>query len=634
MSIITVSGLSKAYGANDVFDNLNLKIEHGERIGLIGPNGEGKTTLLKLLAGLESPTTGIIQRKRGLRVGYLPQDPPPPDRRTLYEDVLEVFAHLRSQQAQLAELEHQLATAASDAAAQEQLLTRYGELQAAFEGAGGYDYEVHVRQVLGSLGFDESDYNQPLSHLSGGQRTRALLARLLLQEPDLLLLDEPTNHLDLEAVEWLEEKLLSWHGSLVVVAHDRYFLDKVTTRIWDLARGRLESYRGNYSHYAQQRAEREARQWEVWRQQQEFIARTEEYVRRYKAGQRSKQARGRLKRLERFKKEEAIERPTKERRLHLGLTTDIRSGDLVLATRNLEIGYDTPLFRCPDLEIRGGQRVALIGPNGVGKTTFLKAILGQVRPLRGRIRIGASVEIGYLAQASDDLDPSQSVLDAILDADPDMTIGEARNFLGRFLFSGDAVFQPIETLSGGQRSRVALARLTLKGANFLLLDEPTNHLDIASQEVLEAVLQSFPGTILLVSHDRYLVQALATDVWVIVEGTLHAYEGNWEDYRRQEAQELARAALEPEGTVGESQQAYERGREERRRRQEAEKRAEQAEALLVQIEEMERRLAKLGDELAIASQKRQLERVHQLGMEYQRTEQQVHALTEKWATLV
>ncbi len=643
MSLLVATGLSKAYGALDVFSGVDLRIEAGDRIGFVGANGAGKTTLLRILAGVEPPTTGDVARKRGLTVGYLPQDPPPAGERTLLEEMLEVFAGLQERAAALAEMEHRLAEAAAVGEdGYEALLEAYGQAQLAFEAAGGYDYEVRIRQVLGGLGFNEDEHDKPLAHLSGGERTRALLAKLLLQEPDLLLLDEPTNHLDLEAVEWLEETLLRWKGALVVVAHDRYFLDKVVSRIWDMSFGRVEAYRGNYSAYRAQKEMRLERQRRVWESQQEFIEKTEEFIRRNLAGQRTKEAQGRRTRLERFLRDEAVERPQEQPQIRLGLTTHIRSGDLVLATKDLAVGYDRPLFYCPDTEIRRGDRVALIGPNGAGKTTLLKTILGQIPPLSGRVRFGASVQVGYLAQAQAGLDPDETVLDSIL-AVRELPIGQARNFLGQFLFSGDDVFRPIGTLSGGQRSRVALARLTLQGANFLLLDEPTNHLDLDTQEILEQVLRAFPGTILLVTHDRWLVQALATHIWRVDGNELRVYKGNYDEYLRQRAAE-AEAKAKVEGKVNVEARAEaeragsngydrERAREERRQRKAAEKRAEAAAALEAQIHALEARLQELSIQLEAASVAGDVGKVHRLGVAYQETDSELHRLMVEWAEL-
>jgi ATP-binding cassette subfamily F protein 3 len=641
MSLLVGNQLGKAFGALDVFTGVDMRIEAGDRIGLVGANGAGKTTLLRILAGVEGSTAGSVQRQRGLTIGYLPQDPPPADDQTLHEAMQEIFEELRAQGEALRDLEHRLAdAAASQSDAYAALLEEYGHAQAIFETAGGYTYELWIAQVLNGLGFRTDEFEKPLAHLSGGERTRALLAQLLLRQPTLLLLDEPTNHLDLEAVEWLEETLLRWKGALVIVAHDRYFLDKVATRIWDMEFGGLDAYRGNYSHYVLQRQANRERQLKEWEAQQEFVGKTEEFIRRNLAGQRTREAQGRRTRLERFLDEEAISRPREERRIHLGLTTAIRSGDLVLATKDLAVGYELSLFTCPDTEIRRGERVALIGPNGAGKTTLLKTILGQLPPLAGRVRFGASVQVGYLAQAQAGLREDQTVLDAILEIQ-NLPLARARNFLGQFLFHGDDVFRTISTLSGGQRSRVALARLTLQGANFLLLDEPTNHLDIASQEILEDVMRRFPGTVLFVSHDRYLVQAIATHVWRVADEELRVYKGDYEDYLRQREIERAGMPAIPVASAAtgvsngrpDTEEERERARQERRLRKAAEKLAEQAAAMESQISQTEAHMVALETELAAASTAGDVARVQALGLRYQALDAELHRLMSAWAEL-
>jgi ATP-binding cassette, subfamily F, member 3 len=635
MSLLVATGLAKAFGAHDVFANMDLRVEAGDRIGFVGANGAGKTTLLRILAGVETQTAGDVARRRGLTVGYLPQDPPPARDLTLHAAMLEVFAPVLEQGRALREMEHRLAgAAASGSDGYEVLLETYGHAQTEFEIAGGYDYETRIRQTLGGLGFNEDEHDKKLAFLSGGERTRALLAELLLQRPDLLLLDEPTNHLDLEAVEWLEDMLLRWSGGLVIVAHDRYFLDKVANRIWDMNFGRLEAYRGNYSAFRTQKEMRLDRQRQEWESQQEFVERTEEFIRRNLAGQRTKEAQGRRTRLERFLRDEAIDRPQDQQQVRLGLTTQIRSGDLVLATKDLAVGYDRPLFYAEDAEIRRGDRVALIGPNGAGKTTLLKTVLGQVPPLQGKVRFGASVEVGYLAQAQAGLDPEESVLDSVLDV-RNLPLTQARNFLGQFLFRGDDVFRTIGTLSGGQRSRVALARLTLQGANFLLLDEPTNHLDLDTQEILEQVLRQFPGTILLVTHDRWLVQSLATQVWRVDGEELRVYKGNYEEYLKLRAGELG-APVKANGDEDKQSQVdadRERAREERRQRKAAEKRAEAAAAMEQQIHRLEARLASLSSQLEAASVSGDVAKVQRLGVEYQQTDAELHRVMSEWAEL-
>ncbi|MEA3341512.1 MAG: ABC-F family ATP-binding cassette domain-containing protein, partial [Chloroflexota bacterium] len=494
MSILTAHNLAKSYGPQDVFEAVSLEIPHGAKIALIGSNGSGKTTLLRLLAGLDEPGAGAIHRAKGLQIAYLPQQADFAGDGALREAMLKVFADLQAQAAKLRRLE----TAMADPAACDEALQRYGRTLEAFELAGGYTYEQRIEQVLSGLGFDEEDLARPVAQLSGGQKTRALLARLLLEEPDLLLLDEPTNHLDLAGMEWLESYLKAWPGAVVVVAHDRAFLDAVVERVWELEWGRLNRYRGDYTAYAVQRAERVARQQTEYERQQNHIARTEDFIRRNIAGQRSSAAQGRRKRLERL---ERIERSQEYQPLNLDLGDVARSGDLVLGLYDLVAGYDTaaPLLTAQEFELRRGQRVALLGPNGSGKTTLVRTLLSEIPSLGGDVRIGASVHPGYFAQGRANLNVEKTVIETILDAS-DMGISQARNLLGRYRFSGDDVFKRIGDLSGGEQARVALALLALQGANFLILDEPTNHLDILSQEVLQEALAEFGGTLLIVTH--------------------------------------------------------------------------------------------------------------------------------------
>jgi len=609
MSLLTAHGLSKYYGAQDVFQNLELSIARDDKIALVGPNGVGKTTLLRILVGIEEPTAGTVKRARGLRIGYLPQNPSFHSETTLYDEMLTALAPLRQQERHLAELMQRLAAAPEDT----QLMARYAKAQERFELAGGYDYPRRINTVLQGLGFSREMHHWPISLLSGGQITRALLARLLLEEPELLILDEPTNYLDLPALEWLESYLQAWAGALLVVSHDRRFLDRIATRVWELDHGRLETYRGNYQRYVQQKREREARRWREYQAQQKEIARTEAFIQRYKAGQRSKEAKGREKRLNRLQR---IEPPRRQRTMHLRLETGLRSGDQVLISETgLTVGYRSQpsgdganehvLFVSEPFLVQRGDRVALIGPNGCGKTTFLRTIMGEVTPLAGDVRLGASVQIGYLPQAPDWLQPERSVLEHILDIS-DLKVGEARSFLGRFLFSGDAVFKQAGQLSGGEQARLGLALLTLRGANLLLLDEPTTHLDVSAQEVLQSVLEAFPGTILLVSHDRYLIDALATHVWQIRDGKLITFEGNYSELVASQQQT-------------EKPQGKDRLRSATPRRQEREykcrarlRQQEALESLEQEIERLEAELAQTEQLLALASTAQDVERITEL----------------------
>jgi ATP-binding cassette subfamily F protein 3 len=631
MSIIVAERIAKSFDPNDIFWDVSCSIARGDRIALVGRNGTGKTTLLRILGGFERPTSGRVHRAKGLSIGYLPQEATLDGDGTLWQEMMTAFEALQSMEGRLRELEMQMA----DPAQAETALEAYAPLHERFEHQGGYTYQDRAKHVLMGLGFAPGEHNMPLAYLSGGQKTRALLARLLLESPDLLLLDEPTNHLDLQAIEWLEGYLNSWSGSVVLVAHDRYFMDRVVHKVWEMAFGQLETYSGNYSDYVQQREQRYERRLKEYRAQQEFVAKEEDYIQRYMAGQRSRQAKGRLKRLERFKRDRAIDQPREERTIQLRLQTPLRSGDKVVWTQDLLVGYDpaAPLFRCPDLDLRRGECVALLGPNGSGKTTFLKTVMGQIDPLDGYARLGASLKVGYFAQVHADLDPQKSVLDTILGV-KNLPLGEARNFLARFLFSGDDVFKHIAELSGGERSRVALAKLVLQRANFLLLDEPTNHLDIASQEVLEEVLDDFAGTIVLVTHDRYLVDRLATQLWIIdpTGQTMEVFPGTWDEYIevRSWQEQLPQARQTRDKWSEEQRQAR---RDEQRARRAEEARQQQVIEVEAEIHRLEEQIRALQDEIAGASRAQQAMRIHELATIYAELEAQLQQHLDLWTEL-
>lgn len=542
MPTLSCTQVGKSFGAERIFSNVTFQIDAHDRIGLVGPNGAGKSTLLNILAGREEPDEGTVSIARNTRLGYLTQYAGFQPQNTLREEMLTVFAELRIWEQELNELGQRMSSseAQDDATLYEQLLSHYDELQTRFEHAGGYTYEYRIEQVLDGLGFTKEQQTSPVTQLSGGQQTRAALGKLLLQEPDLLFLDEPTNHLDLEALEWLETYLSSWKGAMVVVAHDRYFLDRVVSRTIEMAFGRIEEYPGNYSKYLELREERMERRQREYEAQQAHIAHTEEFIRRYKAGQRSREARGRQKLLDRL---DRVERPQDFPELHFEFTSVTDSGLVVISTQKLAAGYGdrvndrvrqeddaSILVRVADMELLRGDRVGFIGPNGAGKTTVLRTLIGEIPPLSGQVHIGHNVRIGYYSQTHAGLDYERTILDEIRQVSALSEEG-ARSFLGRFLFSGDDVFKAIGALSGGERSRVALAKLTLQGANLLILDEPTNHLDLQSRQFLEEVLNEFEGTLLFVSHDRYFIDRLATKVWAIEDGVLIPYMGNYTEYR-------------------------------------------------------------------------------------------------------
>lgn len=630
MAILSASNLAKSFGADDIFAGVSVEIPHGAKIALVGANGIGKTTLLEVLIRRQEPSAGMVQHMKGLTIGYLPQRPQLSGERTLWDEMMTAFADLRAREARLAALAEQMSDPARPDL--DELIERYGREEHQFELDGGYTYETRARQVLQGLGFTPPDFTMPLTHLSGGQQTRALLARLLLEAPDLLVLDEPTNHLDINAIEWLESFLKAWPGALLLVSHDRYFMDSVVSTIWEMEWGRVEVYRGNYSHYVQQREQRLERLRKEYEAQQEFIAKEEDYIRRNIAGQNTAQAKGRLRRLERLKRDGLIARPRQRRHIHLSLQANLRSGDKVLMTRGLVVGYhrDRPLVTVPDITLYRGEVAALIGPNGVGKTTLLKTLLREIPPLAGNAWLGASVQPGYFAQAHEGLKPDNSVLDELLTVRA-LSLSEARNYLASFLFTGDDVFRPVSTLSGGERGRLALAKLALAGANFLLLDEPTNHLDIESQEILQDVLAQYNGTILLVSHDRYLIDALATQVWDLQPEGMTLFEGPYREYvaAREAARAAAQETASPPQKARPAAPSAERGTSGlspfRRQKRLAE--------LEQQIAQLEAELDALHDALGEASLRGAVERVRDLGERYAVTEAALDRALQEWEAL-
>lgn len=625
MSLLATTDLCKSYGAQDILKAVTVAIPHQARIALVGANGIGKTTLLRLLAGLEAPDRGRVQRARGLRIGFLPQEVALEAalmEMSLWEACLGAFADLRRQESELALLEAEMADPRRTA----DVLARYGPLQEAFERAGGYAYRARIQQVLRGLGFAEADFSRPLRQLSGGEQTRAVLARLLLDDPDLLLLDEPTNHLDVEAIEWLEGWLKEWPGAVVVVSHDRFFLDEVVDTVWEIERHGLTLYRGGYTPYAEQRVERHLGQLQAFQAQQRDIARQQEYIRRNIAGRNARQAKGRRKRLERLLGQAAVERPREERSLHVQFAEAGRSGNQVLITRDLSIGYPdsgAALFHVPDLVLERGECAAILGPNGAGKTTLLRTLLGEIPPWSGEVRLGAGLKVGYFAQAHQGLDPQASVLHEVLRAAPRLRASQARDFLARFLFGGDSVDKRVAALSGGERGRLALAKLAMEGANLLLLDEPTTHLDIPSQEVLQEALAGFPGTVLLVSHDRYLVEALATQVWMISAGerAMTVHRGGYQAYR--EAQQ--RAAAAEKATRAQARRA-------RPVRRHPAKQGQALHLIEDHIDELERQLTHLAGQLEMAGG--DVERVRRLGTEYATLERELDRCLEEWERLL
>ncbi len=564
MVILSATELSQSFGAADIFSDVALQLENKERVGLVGPNGSGKTSLLRILAGLQEPTTGTVFRREGLTLGYLRQEAVltyAGQDNTIYEEMLSVFADLQQQEADLRRLEALMSAGEMG----EEVLEEYGRIQDQYEHSGGYQYRHDIKRVLLGLGFPQDEWETPLPHLSGGQKTRLLLGRLLLEQPDLLILDEPTNHLDVAAIEWLEQTLRRWAGALIIVSHDRYFLDRIINRVWEIGPTGLKRYRGNYTTYVKKRQAAWEREMALFQAEKARLESELAFIRKHIAGGKTDIAKGKLKRLTRdvvlieqvgvtemqhkswlhigervrtFSANEAARRiraltppDNQPPRLNIRLEAEERSGRIVLRTGELEIGYPgTSLFTTDKIRLERLDCAALIGPNGSGKTTFLRTLLQELPTLDGWLKFGDSVLPGYFAQGHEQLNLNQRVIDEITSRQPTMPETEARSYLAQYLFKGDDVFKQVSALSGGERGRLALSLLALDGANFLLLDEPTNHLDIPSQEVLQSVLERFDGTILLVTHDRYLVDRLATQIWELRDGHLHIFAGSYNDF--------------------------------------------------------------------------------------------------------
>lgn len=532
MSLIRLENVTKLYDPDLILDDISVAIEHGDRIGLIGRNGTGKTTLIKIINGMLANFKGKVVSAKGLRIGYLSQEPDLARDCTLRQEMLKVFEKRRTLEDKMLLLAEEMETEEAP-----HLLEEYARIQEQHERLGGYDYEHQVNRILGGLGFPEQDFNLPIRVLSGGQKSRATLAKLLLEAPDLLLFDEPTNHLDIKGIEWLENYLnIEYNGAVLVVSHDRYFLDKVVRKVWELAEHKITIYRGNYSKYVETKNVEKLVGERAFKKQQTFIEHEEDFIRRNIAGQRTREAQGRRKKLARLERVEKpkLDAPT----LKLNFTPETRGGNDILRCKNVGKAFgEKAIFKALNFEVYRRDVVGIIGANGTGKTTLFRMILGEESATEGEMWVGPTLKFGYYTQELEGLNPDNEIIDEIWELRPQQTQGEIRSFLGRFLFSGDDVFKRIGNLSGGEQSRVLLAKLLLANANVLLLDEPTNHLDIPAREALETALAEYSATLFIISHDRYLLNNLATKLLIFdgtPGGTATLFEGNYAEYIAQQ----------------------------------------------------------------------------------------------------
>jgi ATP-binding cassette subfamily F protein 3 len=629
MSILTASNLKVSYGDLEVFSDISLEIPQRARIGMIGPNGGGKTSLLRVLIGDLEPNDGHVYRANGLRTGYVPQTTHPITEGTIRDEVMVAFEELprleRAIEASAAEMQR---------ANIEQLAAierRYASLLDRYEALGGYDYHKHAERVAAGVGLTADTLDNSAASASGGERTRAALARALLTAPDLLVLDEPTNYLDFNGLAWLENLLRTQHHTFVVVSHDRYFLDTVAGQIWELDHGRLSRYPGNYSTYRNLKAERLARHIKEHDRQQEFIEKEQAFIDRYRAGQRSREAKGREKRLARM---ERIERPhLRERAMRVANRSVSRVPRVVVRARDLGVGITTnekeiQLIAVPDLVLERASRTAIIGSNGVGKTTLLQTILGEIPPLWGSFSIGDNVNVGYHRQGNDDLPDAGTVLEAMQEVRSIPPVDE-RDYLASFLFHGDDVFADVSTLSGGERTRLAVARLMATEPNFLVLDEPTTHLDIPSQEALEKALQGYGGTLLFVSHNRHLISELARQLLVIEDGAARLFEGSFEEWSHQ----TNPVASTPQASPPKQAPAKRSTAKPRKKRTAFPNRATPPEIAPDHekiIAEMESRLARIERALRSATERRDVEEIARLGEEYELVQAELERAWNDW----
>jgi ATP-binding cassette, subfamily F, member 3 len=631
LALLSLNNISKSYGDNVVIDGVSLQVHGGEKVGLVGPNGAGKTTLLKIILKMEEPDDGQVVLSRGVFPAYLSQKaeylPGMSLEEFLYISVSEILA-LRDQ---LAEVERDMASCKPGEDLSD-LMGKYEKLTQVYESRGGYSLDNRIKTITGGMGFSWEDLKRPLTEFSGGEKTRAQLSALLLGEPDLLLLDEPTNHLDMDAVEWLEGYLRDWRGALLVVSHDRYFLDRVVGRIAALESKKLKAYRGNYSSYMHQKKMEDETQQKAYKKQQAAVQKDMDLIRTSTAGERAKrQARSREKRLEKL---DLIAKPGSSKAMSLNFGYGGRSSRIVVAFDGVAKYFgEMKLFGGVTFEIYWGDRVAIVGPNGAGKTTLLRIITGEELADQGKIKVGPSVRTAYFDQEQEQLNPESTPLETIVE-EAGLKEQEARKYLGRYLFRGDEAFKKVGDLSGGEKSRLALARVALTDGNFLVLDEPTNHLDIKGVEELEASLEEYPGTLLVVSHDRYFIDRTATKILEVRDGRVSLYKGGYAEYMEDKARQQQEEPPATENGIPSRREQREKEREKRdkilalrRERRQMEKRVKELEEAIRLEEE---RLSRLEQEMATPGFYDQYEEARQLTAEFDAARENLQALYGEW----
>ena len=593
MILLQTNDVIRRFGADVLFHNINLQVQDHGRTALVGRNGAGKTTLLKMIAGITQPDEGTISKVKDLTIGYLAQDQGLDSQNNIWAELDLVFAPLHEMEKEIHQLEDQLGDLDSDSDQYQQMLNKYDRLQDEYKKQGGFEYESRMRGILHGFGFGEEYYDTPVDALSGGQKTKLALAKILLQEPNLLILDEPTNHLDMNVLAWLEDYLKSYRGALLVVSHDRYFLDHVVKDVYDLDNRTLTHYTGNYTQFVAHKQERLKAEWKHYDQQQKKIAKLEDFVNRnIVRASTTKRAQARRKQLEKM---DRLERPeTDDRSIHFQFHSDKDSGTEVLDVENAKVGYDEQVLAGPlSFTVRKPQRIGIIGPNGIGKSTLLKSLLHQIPLVSGTVKFGANLEIGYYDQEQQQLHPEKTVLDEVWDDHPEVPEKDIRSLLGSFLFVGDDVYKPVHDLSGGEKARLELTKLSFKPINFLILDEPTNHLDIDSREVLENAINEFTGTVLFVSHDRYFINQVATDVLDMHKDGITHYEGNYDDFLAEQTKRQSSIPsdnTDKQATPSTGKQSYQQSKEQQKARRKLQRQVDKLEQEMSELEDQQTQL--------------------------------------------
>ncbi|SFE47447.1 ATP-binding cassette, subfamily F, member 3 [Lentibacillus persicus] len=636
MILMQLNNLSKSFGAEEILSNIKLEIKENDRIAIVGRNGSGKSTLLKIMADEMPYDSGEIFKPKGLSIGYLTQHSSLESEKSIWDEMMEVFDHLLAQQEELRTLEEKMKQAASLSGAEyDQLLLDYDRKQQAFDAAGGYRYEADIKAVLTGLNFQDYDYTTPINELSGGQKTRLSLGKLLLKKPELLILDEPTNHLDIDTMAWLENYLTSYPGAVLIVSHDRYFLDKTVSIVYEISRHHSKKYNGNYSYYLKQRALDYEQELKEYEKQQTEIKQMEEFIQRNIArASTSKRAQSRRKQLAKMKKLDAPKGD--EKSANFSFKINRASGNDVLKIDNLAFQYenDDPVFSNVTLHVNRGERIALVGPNGVGKSTLLKAILGRLNPSEGIIKIGTNVQIGYYDQEQEMLSSSKMVLDELWDLYPETDEKDIRTVLGNFLFTGEDVLKTVHSLSGGEKARLSLSKLMMEKANLLVLDEPTNHLDIDSKEVLEAALMDFSGTIIFVSHDRYFINKIADKVVEMQQDGATVYLGDYDYYTEKKQEEIEIKKLQQSTeTVNTEDHQKTKFREDKQLQREQRKKERRINELEETIEQKETELAALEQKMAEPEVYEDHEKSLELTKKASDLKLEIEQLMEEWTSL-